>query len=81
MEPAFQITLSLALTLGVPLVLAVRELVALRRGSGGPWDRSAPEILPLPPVGPIATPLPSCLMPSPQWGTGEKARQRRPELV
>ncbi len=36
MAPALQISLSFALTFGVPAVLAVRELLVLRRDDGPP---------------------------------------------
>ncbi|MEN0075994.1 MAG: hypothetical protein AAGC69_16510 [Paracraurococcus sp.] len=63
MEPSTFVLLSGALTYGVPLALAVRELLALRRarhdGSGpGP---SATPTEPPPPAG--TKPLPACLIP------------------
>lgn len=53
------VLLSGALTFGVPLALAVNELVALRRRPDGEWRRD-PEPAPLPPK-----PLPDCLIPRP----------------
>jgi len=53
MRPELQVFLSGCLTFGVPLVLAVRELMLLRRG--GSWRPDpAPE--------PQPRPLPPCLL-------------------
>jgi hypothetical protein len=58
MSPELQVILSGSLTFGVPLVIAVREIVVTRRGGG--WR---PERLPEPrPV----RPLPPCLLPPPR---------------
>ena len=61
MQPCVQAICSGALTLGVPLVLAVRELVVLRRYDGGGSDwREAPQHPPPPPK------LPPCLLVPPR---------------
>ena len=56
-----QILLSGSLTFGVPLILAVRELVVLRRSGGPGWspdDQSEPDPAPL-----LPPELPACLRP------------------
>jgi hypothetical protein len=66
MTPAAQILLSGALTFGVPLVLAVRDLMALRRGpGGGSWPPHPQSPPPQPSSGGPAMrrELPSCLIP------------------
>ena len=67
MSPATQVILSGLLTFGVPLLFAVRELIALRRWRDGPggWERpTEPTPLPGPPGGSQVTkPLPACLIP------------------
>ena len=58
------VVLSGALTFGVPLVLAVRELIDLKRRSSGGWDDDGPppfKPTPPPPMG--QKPLPDCLIP------------------
>lgn len=74
MSPGTQVLLSGALTFGVPLVLAIRELIALRRSPGGSWGPNGsaePEPPPAPRgTGPAVKPLPACLIPV-----------RRPDLV
>jgi hypothetical protein len=73
MEPSTQILLSGALTFGVPLALAVRELLMLRRtdrAAGGRWgEAGSPRPGPVPgrqgggdPVVALR-PLPDCLVP------------------
>ena len=65
MTPGTQIILSGTLTFGVPLVLAVRDLILTRRPSGGSWDPEPPKPAPpTPPGGGNATqrPLPQCLI-------------------
>jgi hypothetical protein len=57
MDPGLQVILSGTLTFGVPLVVAVREIVITRRGGG--WR---PERLPEPRP---QKPLPPCLIPQP----------------
>jgi hypothetical protein len=56
MRPEIQVILSGSLTFGVPLILAVRELYILRRGSGGGWrpDPKPDDVTP--------KPLPPCLL-------------------
>jgi hypothetical protein len=70
MTQAAQILLSGALTFGVPLVLAVRDLMALRRGRGGGNWPPPPETPPPQPHSgsPALRPtqrkeLPACLIP------------------
>jgi hypothetical protein len=66
MTPAAQIMLSGALTFGVPLVLAVRDLMTLRRGSGGGYWPPQPQTPPPQPntgSPPIRRELPACLIP------------------
>jgi hypothetical protein len=67
MNPELMILLSGALTFGVPLVLAVLDLLAMRRSSGGggsPERARAPDTPPAP--GPAGVrPLPDCLIPKP----------------
>ncbi len=65
MNPGTQIILSGTLTFGVPLALAVRDLLALRRSSGGGWRPEPPEpVFPKPPSGgcPARPALPTCLI-------------------
>jgi hypothetical protein len=72
MRPDVQILLSGSLTFGVPLILAVRELVVLRRGGGPGWrpdDHREPDPMPL-----LPPELPACLRPpfpdmvqEPEW--------------
>ena len=65
MNPGTQIILSGTLTFGVPLALAVRDLITLRRPSGGSWRPEPPEpVAPSPPGGGgSARPaLPECLL-------------------
>ena len=57
MSPGVQIILSGVLTFGVPLMIAARELIVLRRGGAGSWPP------PEPPRGP-ATPPPFSWRPS-----------------
>ena len=67
MKPEIQVLLSGALTFGVPLAFAIRELLELRRrpqGGGGP----APDPV-VPPPKP--KPLPDCLIPKPYARTRE----------
>jgi hypothetical protein len=83
MAPGLQIVLSGALTFGVPLLFAVRELRALRRPWRGPDDRDrAPDPVPPPdPPGdqPALKPLPACLIPTPRpTPTTARPRVREP---
>lgn len=64
MDAGTQVFLSGALTFGVPLAWAVRELVILRRPDRGAWGGDGPKIpnpMPLPPDAPRR--LPECLIP------------------
>ncbi len=68
MSPEVQVVLSSALTFGVPLAFAARELAALRRrprNSGGPDDRGGNTPPPTRPrdLSPEHKPLPACLIP------------------
>jgi hypothetical protein len=66
MTQAAQILLSGALTFGVPLVLAVRDLMSLRRGNGGGSWPPKPEAPPPQPNSgspPVRKELPACLIP------------------
>ncbi len=78
MNPATQIMLSGALTFGVPLALAVRDLVTLRRNPpGGGWSPEPPEpARPAPSGGGMPTDraLPACLI---EAAMGDPARARR----
>ena len=76
MSPAAQITCSFGLTFGVPAVLALRELLVLRRRGGGGWLRE-PEPAPVVPPAPPGQSLPDCLIPKP-W---TKVPERELELV
>lgn len=65
MAPSTQIMLSGCLTFGVPMLLAARELAALRR-SGGKWrpdPTPAPSPRPGTPPTSASKPLPACLIP------------------
>jgi hypothetical protein len=76
MRPEVQIFLSGCLTFGVPLVLAIRELVLLRRHDGDDWPRDRPpEDTP--------KPLPPCLLVPFQTSPPPAETRRRPvpELV
>lgn len=59
------VLLSSVLTFGVPLVLAFRELLVLRRGGGrgGSWERDRPRDTPPAPLPAGGKPLPDCLVP------------------
>jgi hypothetical protein len=58
MSPELQVFLSGTLTFGVPLVVAVREIVVTKRGGGWRPER-LPEQRP-------TKPLPPCLLPPPR---------------
>ena len=70
MTPAEQVVLSGALTFGVPLLLAIRELILLRRPrrDGGPPPGD--------PIPPAPKPLPDCLIPKP-FGLGLNTQPHR----
>ena len=87
MESSTIILLSGALTYGVPILLAVRELVALRRhrdGPGGPGGgrRPATPVPPKPRGGaPTAPrPLPACLIEAARGAPAGSRPKVRPEL-
>lgn len=74
MDTEWFVLLNCTLSFGVPLAIAVRELVVLRRDRGDGWDRRVPEPprpAPLPPSGggedrrPATPALPDCLIPKP----------------
>lgn len=83
MTQAAQILLSGALTFGVPLALAVRDLMNLRRDSGGGSWPTPPEPTPPPPNAgsptqrpPLRKELPACLIPVRMSQQEAKARIR-----
>jgi hypothetical protein len=79
MSPETQILLSGALTFGVPLVLAVRELIVLRRPPRGGWRPEPTPPAPTPPLSPAGQkPLPDCLIPKPVAGPRERVRELEP---
>ena len=78
MKPALVVILSGALTFGVPLVIALWEVIVLRRNSRGGWGPDGPRA-PEPPAPPMDSPpaqrpqapwsqaqrpLPACLIPT-----------------
>lgn len=87
MSPGTQIILSGTLTFGVPLALAVRDLIVLRRSSGGGgWRPEPPEpVRPLPRGGgsPAVRKLPACLIEAAKGDPSRipKREARTPELV
>ncbi len=79
MNATWHVLLSGTLTFGVPLALALRELVLLRRPPGGAWPGDGPKTpapLPIPPQSPRS--LPDCLIPR---LVQTPAKARVPELV
>ena len=83
MSPDVHILLSGALSFGVPLLLAVRELVVLGRESGGPArggdSRETMPAAPPPSDEPSLPPLPPCLVQALRGepgGHGESAPRR-----
>ena len=79
MDAEWHMLLSGTLTFGVPLALAVRELVVLRRPPGGAWPGDGPKTpapLPMPPQSPRS--LPDCLIPR---IAPTPVKARAPELV
>ncbi len=65
MHPDIQVLLSFALTFGVPIAFAIRELIILKRG--GDDDRRRDRKRTPPPIAPAdgRPPLPDCLIPKP----------------
>jgi hypothetical protein len=64
MDAKWHVLLSGTITFGIPLALAIRELILLRRPPRGAWPGDgprAPEPKPLPPDAPRR--LPECLVP------------------
>jgi hypothetical protein len=79
MSPELQILLSGALTFGVPLLLAVRELVLLRRAPRGGWRPDPTPPAPTPPPPPSGEkPLPDCLIPKPLPKSATRPRELEP---
>lgn len=87
MEASTQVILSGLLTFGVPLALAFRELIVVRRPPRGSWGGDGPPgPTPAPPppdttpqhIAPLK-PLPECLIPKPFSDASYKPRVR--ELV
>ena len=84
MSPATQIILSGTLTFGVPLALAVRDLIATRRssGGGGGWGGEPPGPVAPGPAGGgdgvASRPLPQCLIDAATIRPGKVARQFDP---
>ena len=67
MQPGLQVILSGTLTFGVPLVLAIRELLASGPPSPPPPDGNVLRPSDEPPLAPSGygeRPLPACLIPS-----------------
>ena len=79
MSPALQVTLSGGLSFGLPLVLALHELIALRRRHGPPGDGSGkpPEPGPKPAPSGIGN-LPICPH---SYGAMARARPARSACV
>jgi hypothetical protein len=85
MEPEMHVVLSCALSFGVPLVIAIRELMVLRRdgrAGGGLGRRDDPQ--PKPPTPKprpqgqdlaARKPLPDCLVPKPIRRAAPAARE------
>lgn len=66
MDGTVLVVLSVGLTFGVPLALAVRELIELKRRDEGGWEGDGPAPREPPPTPPRSgqTPLPDCLVPN-----------------
>lgn len=80
MSPETFVLLSGTLTFGAPLLLAARELWALRRddgrGGGGLRERGpAPDVPPAPGPAGSARPLPDCLIPKPLPASAKRTRE------
>lgn len=65
MEGTTFVLLSGVVTIGVPMALAVRELLEMRRRDGRSWDGDGSSPVPPPPPQPGSgyRPLPDCLIP------------------
>ena len=76
MSSATQVILSGALTFGIPLILAFRELAALRKPQGGSWGGDGPRTPAPPPpdLTPVHKPLPDCLIPKPMGDAPSRVR-------
>jgi hypothetical protein len=85
MKPALVVILSGALTFGVPLVIALWEVIVLRRGSRGGWNPDGPQPpeppRPLPGEPPAQRPLPACLIPTRQPGISVPRAASRPRVL
>ena len=82
-QAGLQVILSGTLTFGVPLVLAIRELLASGPPSPPPPDGNAERPTAVPPLAPSGygeRPLPACLVPSLPPRNGEVTPQRAREL-
>ena len=69
MSPVVQVTWSLLLSLGVTVVILLRELWIARRNRGDD-DRD-----PRPAPSPGPRPLPPCLVPTEQWRAPSRSRE------
>ena len=81
MRPDVQIFLSGSLTFGVPLLLAVRELIVLRRGGGSGWSPPRDDEPEPGPLSPETGTLPACLLPPYDLPPDLRERARELELV
>ncbi len=81
MTPGVQALLSGALTFGVPLLFAARELIVLRRPDGGAGGLDRPrDPAPVPPPPgnePHSRPLPACLIAAAQVDAIAQPADRR----
>ena len=78
MSPGTQIILSGTLTFGVPLALAVRDLIALRRPPSGGWRPEPADPTPPPPSGgggQARPALPACLLVAAQGARANTTRE------
>jgi len=89
MASSTQVILSGIVTFGVPLVLAFRELVIVRRPRRGSWDGDGPPSpTPVPPPPDTMPqgftpmkPLPDCLIPKPLGSTPYKNGPQRARVL